>query len=193
MKKKTITLLGKNKLISHDRLYFHMYKALKWSEKLKRNVNSSYLKRNMTNQELFYHPLWIAKTLVIAGRSPFPPKKIPKMIFVDAISGYRGMLSTVPDMVDIDVKPKELNEVGITVEEAEKYIKDVQEKQINRSYVLKKPDHQLVELSLVHLPLWKVIVKSDVVNKEFIINANTGESEEYMGNFWQESKWMRIG
>src|SRR5690625_3082941 len=193
MKKKTITLLGKNKLISHDRLYFHMYKALKWSEKLKRNVNSSYLKRNMTNQELFYHPLWIAKTLVIAGRSPFPPKKIPKMIFVDAISGYRGMLSTVPDMVDIDVKPKELNEVGITAEEAEKYIKDVQEKQINRSYVLKKPDHQLVELSLVHLPLWKVIVKSDVVNKEFIINANTGESEEYMGNFWQESKWMRIG
>lgn len=192
MRKRTITLLGSNKLISEDKLYLYMYKALKWSQKMNKEINSTFLKNHITDKELFYHPLWIAKTLVIAGRRPFPPKKIPKMIFVDAISGYRGMLSTVPETVSIHVKPEHLTNIGIIEEDVKKYIKDVQEKQINRSYVLKKPDHKLIELSLVYLPLWRVNVKSDMLNKEFIINANTGESEEYMVTFWQENKWMRI-
>lgn len=192
MRKRTITLLGSNKLISEDKLYLYMYKALKWSQKMNKEINSTFLKNHITDKELFYHPLWIAKTLVIAGRRPFPPKKIPKMIFVDAISGYRGMLSTVPQTVSIHVKPEHLTNIGIIEEDVKKYIKDVQEKQINRSYVLKKPDHKLIELSLVYLPLWRVNVKSDMLNKEFIINANTGESEEYMVTFWQENKWMRI-
>lgn len=192
MRKRTITLLGSNKLISEDKLYLYMYKALKWSQKMNKEINSTFLKNHITDKELFYHPLWIAKTLVIAARRPFPPKKIPKMIFVDAISGYRGMLSTVPETVSIHVKPEHLTNIGIIEEDVKKYIKDVQEKQINRSYVLKKPDHKLIELSLVYLPLWRVNVKSDMLNKEFIINANTGESEEYMVTFWQENKWMRI-
>lgn len=192
MRKRTITLLGSNKLISEDKLYLYMYKALKWSQKMNKEINSTFLKNHITDKELFYHPLWIAKNLVIATRRPFPPKKIPKMIFVDAISGYRGMLSTVPETVSIHVKPEHLTNIGIIEEDVKKYIKDVQEKQINRSYVLKKPDHKLIELSLVYLPLWRVNVKSDMLNKEFIINANTGESEEYMVTFWQENKWMRI-
>lgn len=192
MKSEEIILLGNNQLILEDNLHSYMYKALKWSEKLRKNVNRPFLKKHMTNKELVYHPLWIAKTLVLAGRHPFPPKKIPKMVFVDALSGYRGMLSTVPETSTLKVTSNQLIEADIFEEEAKKYIIDVQEKQINRSYVLKKPDHQLVDISLHYLPLWKTTVKSTIFNKDFIINANTGESEEHMGKFWADRNRMKI-
>jgi len=190
--KTTITMLGKKEIISGEKLYLYLYKSLKWSDKMKKDINRNNLKKHVTSKELFYHPLWIAKTLIIAERFPFPPKKIPRMIFVDAISGYRGMLSTVPHTTEVKLEKSQMIKNRITEEQVHKYIKDVQEKQINRSYILKKPKHRMIELTLVYLPLWRVNVHSDIIKKEFIINANTGESEEYMVRFYEKNKQMYI-
>src|SRR5699024_1527912 len=124
----------------------------------------------------------------------FRPKKIPMMAFIDSISGYRGLLSTIPTTAeDIPVQPsKAITPMIIQPDEVKKYIRDVQQAQINRSYVLKKPKHEIVDYYLVHLPIWKIKVTNTAFKHEFFINANTGESEDHMASLWNPSKWMRI-
>lgn len=193
MFRKQITILGHPKQISEDQLNRYIFKSLGIMTKVKNKVNQHFLEQHVKRKELLYHPMWLAKILVIADRKPFPPKKIPKMCFIDAISGYRGLLTTVPSTSKKDepfrtsfVISPEIKEP----DEVKRYIKDVQEKQINRSYILKKPEHQLIEYDLVYLPLWKVQMKSSTLTKDFYINANTGESEEYLAKQWKSKRWL---
>ncbi|MEC5424795.1 hypothetical protein QGM71_15015 [Virgibacillus sp. C22-A2] len=186
-----IVLLGSNTLIQEENLCKYMYKTLNWSMKVKKGINTDFLKRNIHSKELIYHPIWLAKLLVIADRKPFKPKKIPMMCFVDAVSGYRGLLTTVPKTTDHPIGSTKVIAPRIDKsEEVQKYIKDIQHTQINRSYVLKKPEHKIVEKFLVHLPIWKVQVEEGSFKKVFMINANTGESEEYMSDQWKTEKWI---
>src|SRR5690625_3648807 len=175
-----ITIMGNNILISQNALMKHIYKSLKWSLKIKKNVNVEFVKRHIDKKELLYHPIWLAKTLVIADRKPFPPKKTPNMIFVDAVSGYRGLISTIPETVKADINIEKLVHSKITSNDVLKYFKDVQTSQINRSYILKKPKHKIIDFFLVYLPLWKGKVSSQLFETDFIINANTGDSEDHM-------------
>ena len=69
-------------------------------------------------------------------------------------------------------------------EEVKIYIRDVQVRQINRSYILKKPLHEIRELFLAYLPIWKVQISSNLVNDTIYINGNTGESEKYLADRW---------
>ncbi|RNF39008.1 hypothetical protein [Planococcus salinus] len=190
--KKSITLLGGNAMIDPEELALYIYKSLSLSAKLSRKITKESVKAAIRSQELMYHPMWIAKLLVIADRRPFKPKMTPMMCFVDAISGYRGLMSSVPHAVQNEV---EVSQIVIShihnEEEVKDYIKDVQHSQINRSYALKKPEHKIVEHFLVYLPLWKVEVEGDV-SEEFWINANTGESEAYMASLWKSEKWLRL-
>jgi hypothetical protein len=57
--------------------------------------------------------------------------------------------------------------------------------------LLKKPKHQIVELCLLYLPLWKVNVQSNQLQEIIYINANTGESEDYMSKQWKTEKWLK--
>jgi hypothetical protein len=187
-----LKILGDPKVFTQEELSRLMFKSLGVAAKVKREVNKMYLKEHIKTVEKQYHPMWVAKLLVIAERKPFPPKKIPRMCFIDGVSGYRGLLTAVPPISEADV-PADRHAVTspiITEEEVARYIKDVQEKQINRSYVLKKPLHEVVDVSLVHLPLWKVSVGGSLLKKEFILNANTGESEAYLANQWRSKKWI---
>lgn len=81
-----------------------------------------------------------------------------------------------------------LTSVRIPEEELEKYIKNVQRKQINRSYVLKKPLHEVKEISLIYLPIWKVKVKGNNIKEALYINGNSGESEKFMSERWKNGK-----
>lgn len=185
---KIIQRIG-NKLISETVLYKSIYKSLRVKEKINKSVNIDYIRKNMTEKELIYHPFWIAKNLVIAERPPFPSKKMPNVIFIDAVSGYRGLFSKIPSIIKEEVRGDNLAPLRIKQEEeVKKYIKNVQEKQINRSYILKKPLHEVKEVSLVYLPIWKVKVEGDEIDETFYINGNTGESERFMSERWKSGK-----
>ncbi len=189
--KEKIVLLGKGNLIPENELAKHAYRAMKWNVKWKRGLNEEFFRKHMRETELIFHPLWVAKLLVIAARSPFPPKKTPMMGFVDAVSGYRGLLSAMPHMTEFEADPDKIVSPVIHSEKVTKYIQDIQQKQINRQYLLKKPKHQIVELCLLYLPLWKVNVQSNQLQEIIYINANTGESEDYMSKQWKTEKWLK--
>jgi len=189
MNEATIKVIGDNITVTEHELYKHVYKAAGFKARLNRSINEHYLRQNTKTCDLMYHPFWLAKTLVIADRPPFPPRTHPNMIFVDAVSGYRGVFSKVPPIHDREIGHGSLVETYITDKrEAERYVKNVQEKQINRSYILKKPRHEIKEIFLVYLPLWKVAILSGLVNETFYINGNTGESEKFMSERWQSGK-----
>lgn len=185
---KKVQRIGK-KLISASQVYTSIYKSLGMKRKFNQSLTPDFIRDHTVEKELIYHPFWIAKNLVIAERPPFPPRKMPNVIFVDAVSGYRGLFSTIPPITKEEVEVDNLVTLGITEKkEVHKYIKNVQEKQINRSYILKKPIHEIKEVSLVYLPIWKVKVKSDEIDGYFYINGNTGESEKFMSDRWKSGK-----
>lgn len=177
------------KNISDEKLYKAVYKAMGLKRKVNSKVNISYIKENLVEETLIYHPIWLVKSLIVAARPPFQPKKIPRMIFVDAVSGYRGIFSHVPPLVDETADTSQTVTPFLYKEEdIASYVKDVQEKQINRQYVLKKPAHEVIETSLVYLPVYKIKVQSEEIDETFYINANTGESEKFLSERWAGKK-----
>ncbi len=185
LKQTTLRLIGTGKGIQEEDLPKSIYKMLGVQAKMNRTIDTHYIKQHIKEAKRFYHPLWVAKLLVIADRKPFPPRKKPNMVFVDAVSGYRGLFPSIPPMNETQVERAEAATPQITKQQVEqKYIIDVQQNQINRSYVLKKPRYHLEDVFLTYLPLWEVEVDSDYLSKTFVINANTGDSEEYMSGLW---------
>src|SRR5699024_7607103 len=112
---KLISRIG-DKNISDARLYKSIYKSLGIRQKLNRTINPDYVRDHTTRKETLYHPFWMAKNLIVADRSPFPPKKIPRIIFVDAVSGYRGLFSHVPPINAESVADNVLTAPQITEE-----------------------------------------------------------------------------
>src|SRR5690625_2736810 len=187
-KQMNIHRIGDTALIGEAELYKFVQKALPIKFRMNKSIDETVLKQS-DKAELIYHPFWLAKTLVIAERPPFQPKKLPNMIFVDGVSGYRGVFSKIPDIVEMEVNRTDVQPLVITSEEeARKYVKDVQIKQINRSYLLKKQKHEIVEMSLGYVPIWQVLIRTSELHETFYINANTGESEKYMAKRWQDRK-----
>lgn len=184
-----VSLLGED-TVSEKELPTHIYKSLQPPLKWNRQLNEAAVEKGIVKKEKIYHPMWIVKMLVIADRKPFPPRIKPNMAFIDAVSGYRGLFPNVPPITGAEVPTTELEKAVITKQELlEKYVTNVQEKQINRSYVLKKPRYELKETEMVYLPLWKVEVDTDFLTKTFIINGNTGESEDLLMKLWKSNEW----
>ncbi|MFA1818786.1 hypothetical protein ACDX78_01065 [Virgibacillus oceani] len=185
---KKIQRIG-NKTIADEMLYKSIYKSLGVKGRVSKKISPDYIRHHLLKKELIYHPFWIVKNLVIAERPPFPSKKMPNVIFIDAVSGYRGLFSKIPPITEEEVEAHALATLRISMDEdVTKYIRNVQEKQINRSYVLKKPKHEVKEITLVYLPIWKAKVKSDELDETFYINGNTGESEKFMSDRWERGK-----
>ncbi|WP_147803720.1 hypothetical protein [Alkalicoccus halolimnae] len=186
-----VQMLGSGELIREEELASCIYKSLKMTDKWRREVNAASIKKQMIEAEFIFHPMWIVKTLVIAERRPFPSKVMPNMLFIDSVSGYRGLFSKVPEMKGTDAESAQLRKPAISRQEAvDKYVPDIQQKQINRSYILKKPKHELEKIELVYLPLWKVKVRFDGSVKTYYINANTGESEALVSELWNTREWI---
>ncbi|RYG71435.1 hypothetical protein EU245_14115 [Lentibacillus lipolyticus] len=187
--KRKIKRIGETPIISEYEAYKYLYKSLSPIRKWKRHMNETYLRDHSEECQLVYHPLWLAETLVIANRPPFPPKKTPNMVFVDAVSGYRGVFSKIPPIQDCEVMLKDMVSMQIPdTDSVKKYVRDVQTKQINRSYILKKPGHEIRDIYPVYLPLWKIVIRSELVNGTFYMNANTGELETHMQKRWQDGR-----
>lgn len=185
----SIAIIGEKVNVSENDLFKHVYKAIGMKARMNRTIDENYVRQHTKVCTLVYHPFWLAKTLVIADRPPFQPRTLPNMIFVDAVSGYRGVFSRIPPITDQQMNHRDRVQMRISKkDDVTKYVKNVQEKQINRSYILKKPRHEIKEIFLVYLPLWKVAVRSGLINETFYINANTGESEKFMAERWQHGK-----
>lgn len=153
--------------------------------------NPSTLRNAISKEELIHHPLWLGKILTYADRPPFPPRKTPNVVFVDAVSGYRGVLERVPAVEwDSPGKAAAVRTVISTPHQAEKYVRAVLHT-VNRSYVLKKPEHELVSLDLVLLPLWQLTLDLDQ-RRVVHVNAVTGESESYLAELWGKDSWLSV-
>ncbi|MBN8235594.1 hypothetical protein JF544_10070 [Halobacillus kuroshimensis] len=153
-------------------------------------MNEEAIEQGITKLEKMYHPMWIVKMLVIADRKPFPSKVKPNMAFIDGRSGYRGLFPNVPPITQKEVLDSKVRSADITKQDVlNKYVTDIQEKQINRNYVLKKPRYDIKEIEVVYLPLWKVEVDSPYLTKTFVINGNTGESEDLLFELWSKNEW----
>lgn len=168
-----------------------LLRALRQELGSKKRRSLTALYQTVTSQKLIYHPLWLGKVLTLAARPPFPPKKTPNLVFVDAVSGYRGVLERIPTLEEGTpddgqyVQPViDLNEV------ARQYVQSVLHT-INRGYVLKKPEHQLASLELVLLPLWQISLDLDTPQRVYL-NGVTGESESYMANLWNSNSWLTL-
>ncbi|WP_147383476.1 hypothetical protein [Nesterenkonia natronophila] len=151
----------------------------------------SELRESVTDQELIYHPLWLGKVLTLADRPPFPPKRIPNAAFVDAVSGYRGVLERIPEVSHgTNDDGRQVKPVINTEQQAKRYVQAVMHT-VNRGYVLKKPQHQLASLELLYMPLWKVT--AEVPERRVVhVNAVTVEPETYMARQWQSADWLSL-
>ncbi|MGI8314296.1 hypothetical protein [Halobacillus mangrovi] len=184
-----VSILGEESIMEKD-LPGHMYKNLKPSLKWNRQLNEEILRQGIIKKEKMYHPMWVVKMLVIADRKPFPPKIKPNMAFIDAVSGYRGLFPSIPPITSKEVSESKLKRADITKQDLlKRYVIDVQDKQINRNYILKKPRYEIKETELVYLPLWEVAVDTNFLTTTFIINGNTGESEDLLFKLWQSNEW----
>ncbi|MCD2137896.1 hypothetical protein [Salinicoccus halitifaciens] len=175
-----------SKNISEKALYRAIYKSLGLKARMNKTITPGHLQSHTVSKTLIHHPFWMVKSMVLADRPPFPPRKIPRMIFVDAVSGYRGIFSHVPPVTE--EAPGEKIEPHITEEDLQKYVDDVRKRQIDKQYMLKKPRHETVETTLAHLPVYEVKVESAEVDETFYINANTGEDEQFLSERWTSKK-----
>lgn len=174
--------------ITDEVLFKSIYKSLGTRQKFNRAITPSHIRNHVVKKELLYHPIWMVKNIVVAARTPFPPKKIPRIIFIDAVSGYRGLFSHVPHISEGRGGEGTVISPDIDREGVGEYIEDVRAKQINRSYMLKKPDHENRETTLVYLPIWEVTIQSNYIEGTFYINGNTGEDEKFMSDRWKNGK-----
>lgn len=185
-----VKVLGEESIVEKD-VPSHIYRNLKPSLKWNRQLNVNVIEEGMRKIEKIYHPMWIVKMLVIADRKPFPPKTKPNMAFVDAVSGYRGLFPSVPPIHSKEISNPMVKTAYIDNQEMlSQYVTDVQEKQINRSYVLKKPRYEIKETELVYLPLWEIDVDTDFLTKTFLMNGNTGQSEDLIRDLSISNEWI---
>lgn len=168
-----------------------LLKGLRKGMGIRKRPSLAALHEAVADRSLMYHPVWLGKVLTIAARTPFAPKKTPNLVFIDAVSGYRGVLERIP-LVDQSTPDSGgyVQPVIQSTDQASLYVRSVLHT-INRGYVLKKPEHKLVSLELVLLPLWKITVKGENPNTVFM-NAVTGEPESYMARLWGSKSWLSL-
>lgn len=122
------------------------------------------------------------------------------MVFVDGVSEYRGILGTVPPTQTLAVTDSDELEAadGVTLAShvvrprslvdrarAQDLVTDVQTRQINRSYLLRKPQHRTRRLELLRLPLWR-LGSSDGTGSTRWVNAVTGDDERFLAAQWPD-------
>jgi hypothetical protein len=132
--------------------------------------------------QLLLHPMWIAWSDVLADRPPFRPVVRPSVIFVDAVSEYRGLLASVPHTQVLGAGPAQVHRATVPRDRAGDLVSDVQQSQINRSYLLRKPRHEVRRLELLHLPVWR-FDPGDGTSPAHV-NAVSGADESYLAGRW---------
>lgn len=162
--------------------------------------------RHQLTQEpghLLLHPMWVARVEVVADRPPFAPVVRRRLIFVDGVSEYRGLLEAFPPTRAVSVQPEAdtdeetstpgqtwarmgehrvaVHRTAVDHQRALELVQDVQVRQINRSYALRKPRHRVVDVEEQYLPLWRLPTTTGPVAT---VNAVTGVDEAYLASRW---------
>src|SRR5699024_4853490 len=88
------------KKITGEGLYKAANQAMGCKTSVNRKVGIRYIQDNLVGETVIYHRIWLVESVIVAARPPFRPKTIPRIIFVDGVSGYRGVFSHVPPIVD---------------------------------------------------------------------------------------------
>ena len=181
-----VPVLGGGEPVSTDVIVRGARNALGMRRRARTSVRE--VRAVMVASELVHHPMWIAKVLTYADRPPFSPKVTPNAVFVDAVSGYRGVLETMPAMDQPLPERANRPEATIATAEAAKAYVDAVLQKVNRQYMLRKPRHEIAELLQVALPLIRVRLDLDG-GTDVVINGNTGAPETYMASLWGKDDW----
>jgi hypothetical protein len=123
-----------------------------------------------------YYPFWFIKAEAYADRSPFSPKLRRHVLYIDAMTGDRGLTNQFPKIeqkskTKIDVLSPRFNK-----EKVDNLINELVEDFILRPYLLKRPTVKIVgkELIYLHYYLVNVKTKSDV-RYSLSVNSLSGE------------------
>ncbi|MGI6182155.1 MAG: hypothetical protein ACOYIE_08780 [Agathobaculum sp.] len=121
--------------------------------------------------ELRYKRLYFIKLLGLAARTPFEPKKIDYTLFYDPVMNQGGLTDCVPACEECEVDENRLIAEKYTLKDYEKQKDQIIEKNILRSYLLKRPEIRYVDTDEVYLPYW---VCTYPPNVQIMVNAATG-------------------
>ncbi len=121
--------------------------------------------------ELCYKRLHFIKLLGLAARTPFQPKKIDYTLFYDPVMNQGGLTDCVPQYEEKEVDEHSIVQEQYTLEDYEKQKDRIIEKNILRSYLLKRPEIRYVGREEVFLPYWVCTWPAGV---QIMVNAATG-------------------
>lgn len=121
--------------------------------------------------ELCYKRLYFIKLLGLAARPPFKPKEVGYTLFYDPVMNQGGLTDCVPKFEEHEVEERQIIKDQYSFEDYEKQKDKIIEKNILRSYLLKRPEIRYVGREEVYLPYWVCTYSPDV---QIFVNAATG-------------------
>ena len=118
-----------------------------------------------------YKRLYFNKLLGLAARPPFQPKKINYTLFYDPVMGQGGLTDCIPAYEEREVDESQIVRERYTLDDYEMQKDNIIEKNILRSYLLKRPELKYIGREEVYLPYWVFTYAPDV---QILVNAATG-------------------
>ena len=119
---------------------------------------------------LCYKKIYFLKVLALASRVPFPPKKVPYVIFYDPETREGGITYEVPESEQIEVDEQLVRQTEFSLEDFEKEQPALIEKYILKQYLLKRPEIELRGSDELYLPYYSCRFEG----QEILFNAATG-------------------
>lgn len=121
-------------------------------------------------------PFWFIKVASYADRIPFPPKVRRYVIYIDAISGERGLTDRFPRTEERDAGEYRVRSPYMKEDTIKPMVDDLVESLILRRYLLKRPSVEVMDPELVYLPHYYVRVRTaDEAIRMYAVNALSAE------------------
>ena len=121
--------------------------------------------------ELCYKKMYFLKMLALAARTPFPPKKVPYVLFFDSRIGVGGPTPGVPEYKMTEVPDEAVYPDVYDRKGFEAKYDELINKFILKQYLLKRPELKKEGSDEIYLPYYKCTYNG----REVFINAGTGK------------------
>lgn len=122
------------------------------------------------------HPFWFIKVAAYADRLPFSPKLRRHVLYIDAVTGERGLTDRFPEIEKKTRTGKKIVPPLLKDEDVKQMTEELIENLILRTYLLKRPRIEVAGRELVYLPHYQVRVNvRDGEIHSLSVNALSGE------------------
>jgi len=114
---------------------------------------------NIVDTKYVFHPFWFIKAVSYADRIPFPPKVRRYVIYIDAVSGERGLTDRFPQIEQQTAGIHTVRSPQLIKDNIKPLVDDLVESLILRRYLLKRPTVEVMDPELIYLPFYYVRIK----------------------------------